>query len=101
MYPLYQKHSWFRSAFSVLERVWKNSRVVAWVLVLAGMGIAYWTASHPQSPGFAIGILAAVAGVMSLRPEMHFAEKLAWIGLLVAFTVLEVHAIKVGDKKNE
>ena len=42
-----------------------------------------------------------VAGVMSLRPEMHVAEKIAWILILVSFTYLEVRAIGISDQKNE
>src|ERR1700683_1851693 len=46
-------------------------------------------------------MLALVAGVMSLRPEMHIWEKCAWILLLVTFTYLEVHAIGISDKNNQ
>ena len=88
--------------FSKAENFWKTSKVLPWILVLIGMGLALWVARTGQSPGVAIGILAAVAGVMSVRPpKMHFAEKIAWIVVLVAFTVLEVHSIKVSDKNNE
>jgi hypothetical protein len=80
---------------------WNNNRVLAWVLVLIGIALALWAGFFPQSPGVSIGLLAAAAGVMSLRPEMHPLEKFAWVIILVAFTILEVHAINVGDKKNE
>lgn len=35
---------------------------------------------------------------MSVRPKMHFAEKLAWVMVLIAFAVLEVRAIKRSDQ---
>jgi hypothetical protein len=83
------------------KETWNNSKIVAWALVLAGMGLALWAAYCPRSPGVAIGMLALVAGIMSLRPEMHVWEKCAWIIVLIAFTILEVHAIGVSDKNNE
>ena len=82
---------------SHLESVWKNSNTLALSLVVSGMALALWDDTHPQSPGWSIGMLALMAGVMSLRPEMRFLEKIAWIFILVAFTVLEVEAIKTND----
>lgn len=38
---------------------------------------------------------------MSVRPEMHSAEKFAWVAVLVSFTILEVLAINRSDKKVE
>jgi archaellum component FlaF (FlaF/FlaG flagellin family) len=90
-----------RELLSKAEDLWKTSRVLPWILVLIGTGLALWISLTKQSPGVSIGILAAVAGVMSVRPDMHFAEKIAWIVLLVTFTILEVHTIKLSDHKNE
>jgi hypothetical protein len=36
---------------------------------------------------------------MSLRPDMRFLEKMAWIVVLAAFTSLEVEAIKTNDNE--
>jgi hypothetical protein len=83
------------------KEIWNNSKITAWVLVLAGMGVALWATYCPQSPGVSIGMLALVAGIMSLRPEMHVLEKCAWILLLVTFTCLEVHAIRISDENNQ
>lgn len=38
---------------------------------------------------------------MSVRPKMHPAEKLAWVAILVSFTVLEIVAIGRADKAAE
>src|SRR5579859_5025714 len=82
------------------ERFWKESRLLAWALVLLGMCAAVCTYYFPQSPGVSIGMLACVAGIMSVRPDMHIAEKLAWIVVLVAFTTWEVRAIYRNDATN-
>ncbi|WP_158819233.1 hypothetical protein [Granulicella sp. S156] len=66
------------------------------------MGLSLWFILHPQSPGVCIGLLALVAGIMSVRPDhMHIYEKVAWIVLLISFTVLEVRAIGRSDKDNQ
>jgi hypothetical protein len=87
--------------FTKAAELWAKSRIVAWTLVILATALALWTALVPQPPGISIGLLALVAGVMSLRPDMHILEKIAWIVLLICFTVLEVHAIGESDRKNE
>jgi hypothetical protein len=83
------------------EHCWNRNRAVAWILVLLGLGLALWACLCPQSPGVSIGLLAGVAGIMSLRPEMHPAEKSTWVVVLVTFTILEVLAIGRADKSAE
>jgi hypothetical protein len=83
------------------EYCWNKNRVLSWILVLVGIGLTLWVGFFPKSPGVSIGLLASVAGVMSVRPKMHPAEKFAWVAVLIAFTILEVHAIRVSDAKNE
>jgi hypothetical protein len=83
------------------EAIWNDSRALAWILVLAGISLALWVGFYPKSPGVSIGLLAGAAGIMSVRPKMHPAEKFAWVAVLVAFTILEVLAIKVSDQRNE
>jgi len=65
------------------------------------MALALWAGFWPRSPGVSIGLLALVAGIMSVRPQMRPAEKAAWVFVLVAFAVLEVHAINRGDEENK
>lgn len=86
---------------SRLESIWKTSDILGWSLVSAAMAVALWDDKHPHSPGWSIGMLALMAGVMSLRPEMRFLEKIAWIFILVAFTVLEFEAIKTNDDETK
>lgn len=84
-----------------VEFFWNKNRALAWILVLLGMGLALWTGVCPQSPGVSIGLLAGAAGIMSVRPKMHPVEKLAWVVVLVSFTILEVLAIGRADKAAE
>jgi hypothetical protein len=83
------------------ELCWNRNKFIAWSLVLLGMGLALWASLCPQSPGVSIGLLAAVAGVMSVRPKMHTAEKFTWVAVLVTFAILEVLAIGRNDKTAE
>jgi len=76
---------------------WNSNPVVAWVLVLLGIGSVVYFYCHPQLPGVCIGVLALVAGIMSVRADMHIYEKMTWIALLIAFAVFEVQAIHRGD----
>ena len=84
-----------------IEKFWKNSRLLACMLVLAAMGLALFATYYPRSPGWSIGMLALVAGIMSLRPEMHIFEKVSWIVLLIIFAILEVNAINRSDNDNK
>jgi hypothetical protein len=86
--------------FSFIETLWNESRVVAWLLVLVFIGLCLWATFHAQSPGVSIGMLALVAGIMSVRPKMHIIEKMAWISVLIVFAILEVHAIRRSDEAN-
>lgn len=72
---------------------------VAWPLVCVGFVGAAWISHHPQPPGVSIGLLALVAGVMSVR-EMPTLEKMAWVAILIAFTVFEVEAIQRAELDN-
>lgn len=58
-----------------IEDGWKHGRIIAWLLVITGTSLALWSTYHPQSPGVSIGLLALVAGVVSLRPQnTYFGE---------------------------
>jgi hypothetical protein len=85
---------------SHFEELWKNSQTISWGLVISAMCLALWATYYPQAPGISIGMLGLVAGIMSLRPEMHVYEKMAWILILIAFAVLEVRAIHKTDEDN-
>src|ERR1035441_10474178 len=87
--------------WEAVESVWNDSRVLAWVLPVAAFCAVLWASFWPPSPGVSIGLLALAAGIMSVRPKMHPAEKFAWVVVLIAFAVLEVLAIGRSDKANE
>lgn len=74
---------------------------MAWSLVVFAIGLAFWTAFWPKSPGVSIGLLATVAGVMSVRPKMAAIEKFTWVILLIVFVILEVLAINRSDQENK
>ncbi len=84
-----------------VEATWDDSRLLAWILILAALSTAICASVWPQSPGISIGLLALAAGIMSVRSRMHPAEKFAWVAVLVTFAVLEVLAIGRSDKQNE
>jgi len=87
--------------WAAVEDIWNSSRVVAWLLAMGGISLAVWASFWPQSPGVSIGLLALAAGIMSVRPKMHPAEKFAWVAVLAVFAILEVIAIGHSDKTNE
>lgn len=86
--------------WSRLESWWNTSKAVAWIAVAFGVALVTWAASKPRSPGISIGLLALAAGLMSVRPKMHFPEKITWVAVLVTLTCLEVRAIKRSDAEN-
>jgi hypothetical protein len=79
---------------------WDTSPYPAIGLVLIGFALTIWAHYGHFSPGKSIGALAAVAGVMSLRPKMKFPEKVAWVIILTALVVFEFHAIDTADNDN-
>ncbi len=91
----------FAGVFAWMKRLWNESSGLALVLVLIAVGLALYSVHTVQPPGVSIGLLALAAGIMSVRPQMHPAEKLAWVVLLVLFSFLEVRAIHQSDKEND
>lgn len=85
---------------SKFDECWDKSTFLSIGLVLFGFAMTAWAYYAHFSPGKSIGALAAVAGIMSLRPKMKFLEKLAWIIVLVLLTVLEFRAIDKSDTEN-
>jgi len=59
-----------------------------------------WWLFHIPSPGKAIGALAVVAGIMSVR-EMKVLGKISWVFLLVCMLVTEFKAINKDREENE
>jgi hypothetical protein len=62
---------------------------------------AYWHPySHLPTPGKAIGVIAVVAGIMSVR-EMEALSKATWVVLLVILLFTEFRAIDKDHYNNE
>jgi len=84
-----------------IELFWDKNPYCGLALILVVGAVAVYTGFRPTtSPGISIGLLAFAAGVMSVRPKMHFPEKSAWIIILVAFTYQEVRDIRRTDADN-
>lgn len=98
--PKIDSFSQMKDVFASIERFWNYNDVLAFGLVFLGICACFWAAHTSHSVGVAIALLAGMAGIMSVRPEMGILEKLAWVILLVSFTVLEVIAINHQDEVN-
>jgi hypothetical protein len=83
-----------------IELFWNENPYCGFALTLVVGAVAVYTGLYPASPGISIGLLAFAAGVMGVRPKMHFPEKIAWMIILIAFTYQEVRAIKRNDADN-
>jgi hypothetical protein len=66
------------------------------------LGVPFWCAGAAliPSPGKAIGALAVVAGLMSVR-EMKVSGRILWVLLLIAFLDIEFHAIDKDREEND
>jgi hypothetical protein len=82
-----------------VSRVWNS----IWVGVPLWMAAACLTASwyfNLPTPGKAIGALAVVAGIMSVR-EMKVFGKMAWVALLICMLLTEFRAIDKDHAEND
>jgi hypothetical protein len=71
---------------------WWNSPRTGVPLWLIGAAIlVYWSFRIPP-PGFAVGALAVVAGIMSIR-DMKVSGKIVWTVLRICLLITEFHAI--------
>jgi len=80
-----------------IDRGWRSWPTTV-LLILVCLASAVWALWVTPSPGVAIGILGAVAAVMSLRPEMHPFEKAAWIVIVTTLLIAEMHSIRENDR---
>ncbi len=82
-----------------LRKLW-NSLFVGVPLWIAFACLAvYWIFRVP-APGYAIGALATVAGIMSVR-EMKTLGKVSWVVLLVCLLITEFRAIDKDRAEND
>jgi len=65
--------------------------------VLLSAGAAIWALCKTPSPGVAIGILGAVAVVMTIRPQMRFLQHAVWLVIITTLLIAEVRSIRKND----
>lgn len=88
-------------AFEKVDDFWNNNRLLAVVLLLLATSITVVETFNTPSPGVAIGFLALAAGIMSVRRNMHTAEQMLWVAVLVTLACVEMGAIKRSEESNE
>ena len=85
-----------RSLRRVAQRVnalWRvHARTIDWIVLAVGALGAIWLAFHPRAPGYAIGLLAFVAAVMTFSRPTGL-QRAAVILLAGALYFVEIHAI--------
>jgi cell division protein FtsB len=97
------------SAFDKLFAAFEKDGVVHTKWNSLWIGVPLWIISAclclhwyftPPSPGKAIGALAVVAGIMSVR-EMKVLGRILWVALLVFLLIAEFHAIDKDRTENQ
>ena len=81
----------FFEANGPFSRIWNSSKVGVPVWLCAAGLTVYWLFSVPP-PGKAIGALAVVAGIMSVR-DIRVLGRVLWVFLLIWMTITEFRAI--------
>lgn len=85
--------------YETAKQIW-NSPMIGLPLWLIAFGVTiYWLLEIPP-PGFAIGALATVAGIMSIR-DIKTLGKIVWGALLICLLVTEFRAIDKDRAANE
>lgn len=78
---------------------WNSPWVGIPLWISAAICVAYWR-NHTPAPGYAIGALGVVAGVMSVR-EINVMGKITWVAILVCLLITEFRAIDKDRADNE
>jgi hypothetical protein len=89
---------WLREE-GALKALWNSPRVGVPLWSACGVLTLCWFFWVPH-PGYAIGALALVAGIMSVR-EIKTMGKICWISLLIALLLTEFHAIDKDRAENQ
>lgn len=82
------------------ERIW-NGRAAVRVLTIIGAGCAIWSNICLPLPGVSVAILGAMAVIMSIGPRMRWPEKTAWMVLIFAMLLAEIHSIRFDRATND
>src|ERR1017187_4920096 len=73
------------------KKIWNSPKIGIPLWLTAATFTVYWLFRIPL-PGYAIGALAVVAGVMSVR-DIKIFGKISWVVLLVCLLITEFRAI--------
>lgn len=82
-----------------IKDLWNSPWVGVPLWLASGLLTLYWF-FHVPPPGYAIGALAVVAGIMSVR-EMKTLAKISWVFLLVCLLTMEFRAIDKDRADND
>ena len=85
--------------FESVKKIWHSPWAGIPLWIVAAAFTVYWL-SDPPPPGYAIGALAAVAGIMSVR-EIKTLGKISWVVLLICLLVTEFRAIDKDRTQNK
>jgi hypothetical protein len=97
---------WSESAHSVFresgpfEKAWNSLYIGVPLWNTGAFYFVRWTFIHIPPPGYAIGALAVVAGLMSVR-EMKVLGKMFWVFLLLCLLFSEFRAINTDHAESE
>jgi hypothetical protein len=83
------------------KKIWNShyTGILLWLGFFA-LWIHWHPYSHLTTPGKAIGVIAIVAGIMSVR-DMEALAKATWVLLLIVFLFIEFRAIDKDHYANE
>ncbi len=81
------------------SKIWNSPRVGIFLWICSACFSVKWY-FHLPTPGKAIGAIAVVAGIMSVR-EMKVLAKISWVFLLIFMLITEFRAIDRDHAENE
>lgn len=82
-----------------IKGLWNSRKIGVSLWIAFGILTLYWRFCVPP-PGYAIGALAVVAGIMSVR-EMSTLAKVSWVVLLICLLLTEFTAIDKDRADNQ
>jgi len=82
-----------------IKRFWNSPWVGIPLWIATAVCVVYWH-YHVPAPGYAVGALAVVAGIMSVR-KVKILGKIIWVALLICLLITEFHAIDIDRADNE
>jgi uncharacterized membrane protein len=89
---------WIKEEGAIKE-LWNSRKVGVPLWIAFGCLTLYWR-FHVPPPGYAIGALAVVAGIMSVR-DIRTLAKILWVVLLIFLLLTEFRAIGKDRAENQ